>query len=75
MEFAGWETITQLLAGNFPHYLAGSWNFTHFLPGIAEHLFFPATSKSYEKRLIHGSLSCFCVLFFILQIIFVGCPS
>ena len=53
------------LTGKLPHYSAGSWNFTHCLPESAEHL---------KKCFIHVSWSYFCVLFFILQIIFVGCP-
>ena len=37
------------LAGNFPHYLAGSWNFAHDHPGSAEHLFFPSNIEKRKK--------------------------
>ena len=37
------------LAGNFPHYLAGTENFAHDHPGSAEHLFLKATLKNAKK--------------------------
>ena len=61
-------------AGNFPRYLAGSWNFAHDHPGSAEHFFFPATLKNARKCFIGAVLYCSCLLFCILQVMFVGCP-
>lgn len=63
--FAGWETVTQRrLAGDFPHYQAGS----------VEHLFFSQQNLKIQTQcFISVFFHVFCLLLCILGIIFVGC--